>query len=130
MTNWTTLCAKFSEDEVKIIKILAKKFNVSKSKIIRYSVATQANAILFQALLQDEKSPLFKAYAPIVKKIFSKKRMKEIENEIEKLGKRPKIIKQAEEDAEIIYRTVKIFKEHKKRGKPKKPKKRRGRPKD
>src|SRR5437773_2362246 len=130
MTKWTTLCANFTDEEMRVIKQVQRLYKFNQSQLVRASVGTGISVLLIQALTMSEKSPLVQALRPVLEKVFDKKKMKEIEQAIEKIkNEHPELVKKSEEDGKILNESVNVFRKHNKRGAPKRSSRKRGRPK-
>jgi hypothetical protein len=127
LNNWTTLSARFTADEVAIIKRLEKQFNINDSRFVRNSVlfGTMMYLILDQILSQP--ASIMTELYPVLKEIYERKEKRHLD----KIMKgNPKLVERVNQELKVITSGMDVFQAHRKRGAPKKPKRKRGRPRD
>jgi hypothetical protein len=132
VAGWTTLSAMFTRQEMIPIRTVQKLYSWNNSQMVRQSVMVGTQVLLEGRIIYNPNSSLSKVMQVIIKKIFNKRTINRIEKELEKEKAKidPATFKQAQEELELLKISMRVFKEHKSRGRPKAKKGVRGRPTD
>ena len=130
--EWPKLCASFTEDEMKIIQRVQKLLNLNKNQMARRCMVAGIGLILTQRLIQSQKTGLPKVAKLIVKEVFNKRTIRQIDERINKKMAKidPKIKKEAEEEVQLLHDIMQVFYRHNPVGAPSQKYGKRGKPKD
>lgn len=131
-TNWHTVSVKLTDEELRIIEEYQNRHNVSRSKLIRIMMLGSLRALKMLDIIADPNSALAKTAMPIVKSIFNKKILKQIEKESKKKFDKikPETKAQAIKDYNKVKDDISKFTKHNPVGAPSQKHRKRGRPKD
>ena len=131
MTKWKTLAGKFTSEELEVIKEFQKQIDLNENQFVRISVIMMIT--IFGSLLKLVKSNVGKELSKGNQKI-----MKQISKYPELYAQVQPVLKKMENSYEQTLKQIakenkpqmKKFTKKRKVGRPKAPKKRRGKPKD
>jgi len=130
--EWTTLSAMFNKKEMIPIRAVQKLYGWNNSQLVKQSIMVGTLFLLEERILNTPRTGLTQMMKIAVDTIFDKRTIKRIEKELEKQKASidPAIMKQAEEEFQLLGASMNAFKEHRKRGRPSAQHRGRGRPKD
>jgi len=132
MTEWQTLSARFTDEEMKIIRQAQAKQGITDNQLIRQAVHLAIGMLSVKDALEEPNLSFFHSYAKEVKKIMNspkyQKMMETMTKEIATKYKEEQI-KQFEKEVKHLTYGIDVFNKKRKRG-PKPIKRKVGRPKD
>jgi hypothetical protein len=130
--KWHTVCTKLTKEELEIIDQACIKYKTNRNEMIRVFLQIGLKFEEYSQAITDPNSALAKTMSPIVKTVFNKKAIKQLEKGIEKKeSKIPRQIKQnAINSIQATNSKYKIFEKHNPVGAPKQRPGKRGRPVD
>ena len=129
MTDWTTLCAKFTPQEMIQIIDFQKDFGLNTSQMLRRSLIAVITLFKIQNLVGKD-SPYMQFLTPVVTAIAEEIDEKRIESKVNEISQTvdPKLLKELDKEIAILQENLAYFQKHAKRGAPKKKTGKRGRP--
>lgn len=116
------LSAEFTDKEMAVIKAMMRLYGWNNSKLLRKCVMIGCISLLVEDILNNPRNPLAKVLEPVAKRIFDDETLQRVESEIQKEGTKldPLTIAGAKKQFAILQHSLRFFKEHPKRGRPRK----------
>ena len=129
-TKWHTVSTKFTDEELQIIDHACIKYKTNRSHIIRILVSVGLKIEEFSQIINDPKSPTAKTLIPIIKTMFNKKTLTDLEKEIDKKQSKinPAIKQSAINQVQNTNTKFKVFEKHNPVGAPSQKHGKSGRP--